>query len=219
MPTTPTYMIQAIIEPAHCPRLEAGEIQAPAHPTPAGVASSWVRPMNKVLLLGLACTGWLAVAAENALTVRVLPTRGGPQIHVDGKPIAPRFFWGAMNGGSLRLGEEWADQSFEFCPGIDVQQQGTLHFRFGSLAGKIDLADVRVRDAQTGEDILPVNSFAKPEVFTPTWNTWPPPPANRSRHCRHRAIRSQPPICRRRYPRIAPCGSHAPGRWTTAGWF
>jgi len=51
--------------------------------------------MNKVLLLGTLCSGWLAVAAENALTVRVLPTRGGPQVHVDGKPIAPRFFWGA----------------------------------------------------------------------------------------------------------------------------
>lgn len=134
--------------------------------------------MNKALLLGTLCSGWLAVAAENALTVRVLPTRGGPQIHVDDKPIAPRFFWGAMNGGSLRLGEEWADQSFEFCPGIDVQQQGTLHFRFGQLAGKIDLADVRVRDVQTGEDILLLDSFAKPAVFTPTWNTWPPPPAN-----------------------------------------
>jgi len=134
--------------------------------------------MNKALLLGTLCSGWLAVAAENALTVRVLPTRGGPQIHVDDKPIAPRFFWGAMNGGNLRLGEEWADQSFEFCPGIDVQQQGTLHFRFGQLAGKIDLADVRVRDVQTGEDILLLDSFAKPAVFTPTWNTWPPPPAN-----------------------------------------
>lgn len=134
--------------------------------------------MNKVWLVGTLCSGWLAVAAENPLTVRVLPTRGGPQIHVDGTPIAPRFFWGAMNGGNLRLGEEWADQSFEFCPGIDVPQQGTLHFRFGQLAGKIDLADVRVRDVQTGEDILPLDSFAKPAVFTPTWNTWPPPPAN-----------------------------------------
>jgi len=119
-----------------------------------------------------------AVSASDALTVRVLPTRGGPQIHVDGRPIAPRFFWGAMNGGSIQLGEEWADHSFEFCPGINVRQQGTLHFRFGQLAGRIDLADVRVRDAQTGEDILPVESFAEPELFVRTWNTWPPPPAN-----------------------------------------
>ena len=109
--------------------------------------------MNRVLLFGALCSGWVVVAAENALTVRVLPTRGGPQIHVDGQPIAPRFFWGAMNGGNLRLGEEWADQSFEFCPGIDVPRQGTLHFRFGQLAGKIDLADVRV-PFQQGETRL-----------------------------------------------------------------
>ena len=33
--------------------------------------------MNRVLLLGTLCPGRLAVAAENALTVRVLPTCGG----------------------------------------------------------------------------------------------------------------------------------------------
>lgn len=134
--------------------------------------------MNNLLFAGMLCWGWLAVAAGDALTVRVLPTRGGPQIHVNGKPIPPRFFWGAMSGGSIRLGEEWTDQSFEFCPGIDVREQGTLHFRFGQLAGKIALADVRVRDAQTGEDVLPLESFAKPEILASTWNIWPPPPAN-----------------------------------------
>jgi hypothetical protein len=106
------------------------------------------------------------------------PHRVHPQIHVDGKPVTPRFFWGAMNGGNVQLGTEWAEQSFEFCPGIDAHQQGTLHFRFGQLAGKIEVAHVRVRDAQTGEDILPVGSFVRPEVFARTWNTWPPPPAN-----------------------------------------
>ena len=30
---------------------------------------------------------FLAVAAADAVTVRVQDTRGGPQIHVDGKPI------------------------------------------------------------------------------------------------------------------------------------
>ncbi|MBN2507697.1 MAG: hypothetical protein JXQ71_13495 [Verrucomicrobia bacterium] len=58
-----------------------------------------------------------------------------------------------------------------------MRQQGTLHFRFGQLAGKIDLADVRVRDVQTGEDLLPPGSFDKPSVFAATWHTWPPPSA------------------------------------------
>jgi hypothetical protein len=47
------------------------------------------------------------------LTVRVLPTPGGSQIHVDGQPVAPRFFWGSMSGGNLQVGEQWADYTFE----------------------------------------------------------------------------------------------------------
>lgn len=112
------------------------------------------------------------------VTVRVLPTPGGPQIHVDGQPVPPRFFWGALSGGSLQLGEQWADYVFDFRPGINVDRQGTLHFRFGHLPGRVDLADVRVRDTETGEDILAPGSFADPPGFARTWNTWPPAPAN-----------------------------------------
>ena len=36
----------------------------------------------------------LAAGAAHALEVRVRPTPGGPQIHVDGRPVAPRFFFG-----------------------------------------------------------------------------------------------------------------------------
>jgi beta-galactosidase len=132
----------------------------------------------RLLWLGILCPASFALAAADALTVRVLPTPGGPQIHVDGQPVAPRFFWGAMNGGSLRVSQDWTEQNFEFSPGIDVRQQGTLHFRFGQLAGQLDLADVRVRDIQTGEDVLPIDSFARPDLFAATWNTWPPSPAN-----------------------------------------
>ena len=111
------------------------------------------------------------------LTVRVLPTPGGPQIHVDGA-VAPRFFWGAMSGGSLQVGEQWADYSFDFRPGINVDRQGTLHLRFGHLAGSVDVADLRVRDTQTSEDILAPGSFGDSQAFARTWNTWPPAPAN-----------------------------------------
>ena len=112
------------------------------------------------------------------LTVRVLPTPGGPQIHVDGQPVAPRFFWGSMSGGNIQIGEQWADYTFEFRPGIKVDGEGTLHFRFGHLAGRIDVTDVRVRDTQTSEDILAPGSFANAQAFARAWNTWPPAPAN-----------------------------------------
>lgn len=129
-------------------------------------------------LLGSLGAAWLACAGDSILEVRVRSTRGGPQIHADGQPIAPRFFWGAMNGGSVRLSPEWNVHTFDFCPGIDVQGQGTLHLRFGQLAGTVEIADLRVRDALTGEDVLPADSLARPEAFARTWHTWPPPPAN-----------------------------------------
>ncbi|MCY3024109.1 MAG: hypothetical protein NTW87_34460, partial [Planctomycetota bacterium] len=56
-------------------------------------------------------------------TVRVQETRGGPQIHVDGSPIPPRFFWGAMSSGHIASRVEWADHSFELLPG-DVDGTG-----------------------------------------------------------------------------------------------
>jgi hypothetical protein len=119
-----------------------------------------------------------AAAAQREITVRVLPTPGGPQLHVDGRPIPPRFFWGAMSGGQVRVEEGWTEVDFAFCPGIEVPQQGTLHFRFGSATGIVELADVRVRDARTGQDVLPPDSLATPEAFAARWHAWPPPPAN-----------------------------------------
>lgn len=112
-----------------------------------------------------------------ALNVRVQPTPGGPQICVDGKPIPPRFFWGSMNSGRLVVKPEWTQQSFEFLPG-EVNGTGTLHFRFASTPAEIWVADLRLQDAKTGEDVLPEGSFATPEGFKRTWNTWPLLPAN-----------------------------------------
>ena len=52
-----------------------------------------------LLLLAALCVtlSWAAIA------VRVQDTPGGPQIHLNGQPIPPRFFWGAMNSGSVTL--------------------------------------------------------------------------------------------------------------------
>ena len=46
--------------------------------------------MKKPILLVCA----VAAVACPAVEVRVRPTAGGPQIHVDGKPVPPRFFFG-----------------------------------------------------------------------------------------------------------------------------
>jgi hypothetical protein len=112
-----------------------------------------------------------------ALSVRVVTTPGGPQIAVDGKPIPPRFFWGSLNGGRVALTPEWTPQSFEFMPG-EVDGSGTLHFRFSQTAAELWLADLRLQDAVTGEDVLPTDSFATAAGYGKTWNTWPLAEAN-----------------------------------------
>lgn len=119
-------------------------------------------------------------AGESGLkgvTVRVQETSGGPQIHVDGKPIPPRFFFGSMNSGTITAKSDWTSHAFEFVPG-DVEGTGTLHFRFAREPGEVWLADLRIQDAKTGEDVLPPGSFATAEGFARQWNQWPPDSAN-----------------------------------------
>ncbi|MDI9584579.1 MAG: hypothetical protein QM473_10205 [Acidobacteriota bacterium] len=114
----------------------------------------------------------LALVPASALTVRVQPTQGGPQIHVNGEPVPPRYFWGSMNSGRTPTTAEWTDYSFDFMPG-EVKGGGTLHFRFSQVPGDVWLADVRIQDAETGEDILPQGSFATKEGFAKVWLHWP----------------------------------------------
>lgn len=128
------------------------------------------------LAAGLTTAG--ATMATAAVTVRVQNTPGGPQIHLNGTPIPPRFFFGSMNSGSVRAKPEWQEFSFDFRPGVAVVRTGTLHFRFSQTPGEVWLADVRLRDAQTGEDVLPVGSFATPEALAQNWSTWPLADAN-----------------------------------------
>ncbi|MCE5238794.1 beta-galactosidase [bacterium] len=111
------------------------------------------------------------------ITVRVQNTPGGPQIHLNGKPIPPRFLWGSMNSGPVAIKPEWQEISFEIRPG-QVDGTGTLHFRFNQTPGEVWIAEVRIQDAQTGADVLPPGSFATPEGLAANWSTWPLAEAN-----------------------------------------
>ncbi len=130
--------------------------------------------MNSLSLFRMVLAVHIFVTLDcvSALTVRVKDTRGGPQIHVDGKPVPPRFFWGSMNSGRISSRSEWTEHAFEFLPG-DVQGTGTLHFRFSHVPGEVWLSDVRILDVASGADVLPQGSFASTENFKKTWNLWP----------------------------------------------
>jgi hypothetical protein len=82
-----------------------------------------------------------------------------------------------MNSGMLAAKPTWASYTFEFLPG-EVDGTGTLHFRFAHEPGDVWLADVRIQDAQTSADVLPLGSFATQDGFTKRWNLWPVGRAN-----------------------------------------
>jgi len=129
------------------------------------------------------CSGLLLIFATfvaqgssvpRAVEVRVRQTAGGPQIHVDGKPVAPRFFWGRADlDGPIVVGKEWAEHSFEFVPERLVAGDGTLHFRFADMPGEVWLSDLRIVDGKNGSDVLPVGSLATPADFGRAWKVWP----------------------------------------------
>lgn len=140
--------------------------------------SRWLRNGVGVCILALPL---LAEAA--AVTVRVQPTPGGPQIHVNGKLIPPRFFFGVPGiNGDTAVDEKWTQHAFNFTPGADVKAAGALHFRFGQTPGEVWLADVRIVDAETGNDVLPPGSFAGAQTFNEVWNLWPPGEPNTVGH-------------------------------------
>jgi beta-galactosidase len=125
------------------------------------------------LIVWLSLLDYASTSAA-ALTVRVQPTHGGPQIHVNGKTVPPRFFFGVPRSGTSTIEENWTAHSFAFTPGADVKAAGTLHFRFGQVAGEVWLSDLRVVDVETGNDVMSSGSFATSEKFNEVWNLWPP---------------------------------------------
>ncbi|MEA3401491.1 MAG: hypothetical protein U9R79_09660 [Armatimonadota bacterium] len=130
------------------------------------------------LLLAVALLAICSGLAGAEVIVRMRSTPGGPQIHVGDTPVVPRWFFGSPRGGTVRASGDWAERSFEFTVPRPVDGTGTLHFRFGHEAGEVWLADVRVVDTQSGEDVLPPGSFASEDAFADTWNVWPPGDAN-----------------------------------------
>ena len=134
----------------------------------------WITPS----LMAAAFLSNASTTALAELTARVQPTPGGPQIHVNGKPVVPRWFFGSQQGGTVSASAEWTDASFDFSPGVPVNKSGTLHLRFSHRAGEVWLADVRICDAESGEEVLPPESFATPEAFAAAWNLWPLGEAN-----------------------------------------
>ena len=90
------------------------------------------------------------------VVVRVCETSGGPQIHVNGKTVPPRFFYGdpgfEYNSSAIPLKSEWTSHSFEFMPG---QASGTkLQILFPNEVGEIWISNLNIKDVITGNDLV-----------------------------------------------------------------
>ena len=142
-----------------------------------------IRLRNRVICagyaVGIAAASLCAAAQDRApLAVRVRQTPGGPQIHVNGAPVPPRFFMGIENSGRVKAEAAWTEHAFTFTPDADAADHGTLHLRFSTTPGDVWLKDLRIVDAATGADALPPGGFGSAEAFAKGWNVWPPGAAN-----------------------------------------
>ena len=108
-------------------------------------------------LVILAVAGCLTASA--AVTARVKPSAAGvPQIHVDGKPVRPRMFWGWHGHRPILAGTEWKTFAFEVTP--KSGDPGTLHLRIPS-GRDVDLLfrNVRIVDQLSPPADHPINIF------------------------------------------------------------
>ena len=109
------------------------------------------------------------LTAPAAVTVRVKTSAAGvPQIHVDGRPVRPRMFWGWHGHRPIIAGTEWKSFAFEVTP--KSGDPGTLHLRIPSGRDvELLFRNVRIVDAETGADYLDPASLASPESFAKAW--------------------------------------------------
>ena len=100
--------------------------------------------------------GLASVMAQAELTVRVRRNAAGvPQIHVNGRPVPPRMFWGEEGRAPLVAEKGWKTFEYEFRSSDD--SAGTVHLRFGAgAAGKIEFRNLHVTDVETGKELSDV---------------------------------------------------------------
>ncbi len=127
----------------------------------------------------LVCSVPLFPQTAFPLEARVRTAGGVPLIHVDGKPVRGRMFFGIPGQSQIAIqkGENQISFSFE---AIDTEPSGaTMHFRFGHAAGTVLLDDIRVVEEGTSREVIPNCSFDDGmAAFTGQWTYWPPGEAN-----------------------------------------
>ncbi|MFA6632346.1 MAG: hypothetical protein WCU90_08610 [Kiritimatiellia bacterium] len=136
-------------------------------------APSINKQVAAVLCAACVLCGCLSLYRGNGgrqIDVRVRPTPGGPRIHVDGKPIPPRFFGGHL-AWSHRTDTDWREISFEINTGAAGTEPARIKIKFNHDAEFL-MKDIRVTDLASGEDRLVNGSFEDEKTFAAVWSTY-----------------------------------------------
>ena len=89
-------------------------------------------------------------------------------------PVRARMFFGIPGPSPITVSPRAQSLTFDFIA-RDSAATGTMHFRFGSKAGTIDIDDIRVVDLDDGRDVIPTCGFEDgPESLSRRWTVWPP---------------------------------------------
>ena len=126
-----------------------------------------------IAMITCAIAAYLA-AGEAQREVRVRQTVGGPMIHVDGKAVPPRMFWGRSGSRRYKIGSDWTPFTLTFTAPADTAR-GTVHLRFH----KPQSARAQLRNFSLVEDGRPFatgmeRAFDGNAEFAQTWKIWPP---------------------------------------------
>ena len=74
------------------------------------------------------------------LEVRVRQTASGPQIFVDGNPVAPHMFWGRETLEAQPVSKDWRRYSIAFEPAVPIEDS-LVEFFFEPTAGTLEVRD------------------------------------------------------------------------------
>ncbi len=126
-----------------------------------------------IRILPLVVLAATCFAGTRELEVRVRPTAAGPQIHVDGKPVPPRFYfyWGYHRRARSELGTDWRNFDIEVVPKRDMKG-AWFWIDFGEMPAVTEMRDVRVVDS-SGTDMIPAGTFADESAFSGVWSVTP----------------------------------------------